>query len=276
MANEMLFIPRGEFIMGISTETAQEVVSKLFPASADVSPYMFYGECPEHKVKVGDFRIGETEVTNEEFQQFVDAGGYTKKELWRELIDIPNLNTDLVGFDRIQMFKDSTGKIGPSSWKNGRFPEGKGDHPVDGVSWFEAVAFCRWKKLRLPTEAEWEYAARSSDKRWFPWGNDPAVFQKWGSKQGSQTTPAGGIQEDRSPYGAMDMARNVAEWVADEWYLYPKAPVDPRPSDETDGIVRGGDYYAQPPQMRATYRVRTTRLERHAGLGFRTAADGAR
>lgn len=276
MSNEMLFIPRGEFIMGINKEQAEEIVLKSFSASSDISPYIYYNECPAHSQKVRDFRISQTEVTNEEFQEFVDGGGYQKKELWRELVEAQNLNTDLTGWDRISLFTDATGKTGPSTWKNGRYPEGKGNHPVDGVSWFEAVAYCRWKKMRLPSEAEWEYASRGSDQRLFTWGNDPAVFQKWGTRQGAQSTAAGNIAEDRSPFGVMDLARNVSEWVSDHWYLYSGAPLDPIEEDRAYGIVRGGDYFSQPPQMRTTYRARTERIERRAGLGFRCAADSTR
>ncbi len=274
MANELLFIPGGEFIMGINKELAEEIIFSSYPQSSDVSPYLFYNECPEHKVKVADFRISQHEVTNEEFQEFVNAGGYQKKDFWRELAEIRGLNTDFVGWDRIKIFLDSTNTPGPSSWKNGKFPEGKADHPVDGVSWFEATAYCRWKKLRLASEAQWEYAARGTDKRSFPWGNDPGVFQKWGTRQAGQTSAVGSITEDRSPFGVMDMARNVSEWVLDDWYLYPGAPLDPISPDESFGILRGGDYFSQPPQMRTTHRARTNKLERRPGIGFRCAADG--
>lgn len=276
MANELLYVPGGELTMGINQQQAEEVVSKYFPASSEMSPYMYYNECPEHKVKIPDYRISETEVTNEEFQQFVDAGGYTKKEFWKDLVEARDLNTDLVGWDRITLFVDSTGKPAPSSWKNARFPEGKANHPVDGISWFEAAAFCRWKKVRLPREAEWEFAARGSDQRVFPWGNDGALFRKWGVRQGGETTPAASVSEDKSPLGIYDMARNVAEWVEEDWYLYPNAPLDPIEKNDATGILRGGDYYSQLPEMRTTFRARTDKLERRAGIGFRYALSGAR
>jgi len=274
MANELLFIPGSEFPMGINKELAEEIVFSSYPQSANISPYLFYNECPEHKVKVGDFRISKYEVTNEEFQEFVNAGGYQKKEFWKELLEIRRLNTDYVGLDRIKIFVDATNAVGPSTWKNGKFPEGKSNHPADGVSWFEAAAYCRWKKLRLPSEAEWEYAARGTDKRSFPWGNDPAIFQKWGKRQAGESSVAGSIGEDRSPLGVMDLARNVSEWVSDDWYLYSGAPLDPVPADESFGILRGGDYFSQAVQMRSTYRARTSKLERKPGIGFRCAADG--
>jgi formylglycine-generating enzyme required for sulfatase activity len=222
-------------------------------------------------VKLNDFSISKCEVNNSDYKKFVDDGGYTRKEFWRELIEIQILNTDLAGWDRIQLFVDGTDKPGPSSWSGGTYPEGKGDHPVDGVSWFEAMAYCRWKKVRLPSEAEWEYAARGTDGRIFPWGNDPSVFQNWGVMQGGETTSCGRIPFDKSPFGVIDQARNVAEWVADTWHLYPGAPVDPQPVNEAYGILRGGDYTSQLLSMRTTYRARTEKLKRGGGIGFRSA-----
>lgn len=271
MTIEMLSIPRGEFLMGLSKDESEAVVMQFTSPDPPISPYIFYCEVPQHKVKLGDFSISKCEVSNSEYKKFVEDGGYARKEFWRELLEIQVLNTDFVGWDRIQLFVDGTGKPGPATWLDGSYQEGKADHPVDGVSWFEAVAYCRWKKVRLPSEAEWEYAARGSDGRIFPWGNDPSIFQKWGILQGGETTACGQISQDKSPFGLIDQARNVAEWVADKWYLYPGAPVDPQPADEAYGILRGGDYTSHILSMRTTYRVRAERLERRSGFGFRCA-----
>ena len=271
MKNEMLFVPHGEFTMGLSTEKTEALVIQFSPPTTAVSPYTFYREAPEHQVKVYDFTISKYEVSCGEYKQFLDDGGYQRKEFWKELIEIPVLNTDLMGWERIELFVDHTGKPGPSTWSNGTYPEGAADHPVDGVSWFEATAYCRWKKMRLPSEAEWEYTARGSDQRIFPWGDDPAVFRQWGRQQAGQSTPCGSIPMDKSPFGAMDLARNVSEWVQDTWRLYPGAPVDPQPVDEAYGVLRGGDYASQILNVRTTYRNRTERLERRAGIGFRCA-----
>lgn len=271
MTNEMLFIPHGEFTMGLPKEQTEALVMEFTPPTSNLSPYVYYNEAPEHQVRVNDFNISKCEVTNGEYKKFVDEGGYQRKEFWRELVEVRDLNTDLVGWDRIGLFVDGTGKPGPSSWNNGTYSEGKADHPVDGVSWFEAVAYCRWKKCRLPSEAEWEYAARGTDKRIFPWGNDPNVFLKWGTQQGGESTDCGALSLDKSPFGIMDLARNVREWVQDSWHLYPGAPVDPQPVNEALGILRGGDYASQILDIRTTRRVKTERLERQPGTGFRCA-----
>ena len=272
-SKEMLFVPSGEFEMGLSRETADRLFRDFFPREADVNPYILYPEVPAHNVKVPAFRIAKHQVTNAEYKEFVDSGAYRTKELWKELILTPDLDTDLVGFDRIELFVDQTSHLSPALWRNCKFPEGKDAHPVEGISWFEAAAYCRWKKLRLPTEAEWEYSARGNDGRMFPWGNNLEVIDNWGDKQASTSTPVGAIPEDRSPFGVMDMARNVAEWVADSWAPYPNAPFEPsRRSHETLGIIRGGDYSSIHWRMRTTYRARLSRLDRFAGIGFRTAS----
>jgi formylglycine-generating enzyme required for sulfatase activity len=271
MNYEFLSIPRGEFLMGLSPQKCEALIAEFTVPNPPTSPYLFYNEAPEHPIKVADFSISKYEVTNAEYKKFMEDGGYLRKEFWRELVEISELNTDLMGWDRITLFTDASGAAGPYTWNNGNFPEGKSNHPVEGVSWFEAVAYCRWKKMRLPSEAEWEYAARGSDGRIFSWGNDPSVFYKWGTRQGGETTPAGSIAEDRSPFGVCDLARNVSEWVADRWSLYPSAPLDPQPSSEAFGILRGGNSFSSILYMRTTYRKRTERLKRSFGTGFRCA-----
>jgi formylglycine-generating enzyme required for sulfatase activity len=269
---QMLFIPAGEFEMGISKEHAESLVRDFFTPESDMNPALFYNEVPEHKVKVSGFNISKFEITNKEFKEFVDAGGYKNKDYWKELINIQELNTDSVGWDRINLFKDRTGAFGPLNWKDGKFPEGKADHPVEGVSWFEAIAYCRWSKLRLPSEEEWEYAARGTDKRMFPWGNGMDVIMNWGDHQAGETSPVGSIPGDRSAFGVMDMARNVKEWVGDQWHPYPDSPLGKlEKSEEEYGILRGGWYISIPYQMRTTVRERASRLNRMMGIGFRCA-----
>lgn len=271
-SNEMLFIPAGEFQMGISKEHAESLVHDFFSAESEVNPYLFYTEVPEHKVKVSAFSISENETTNEEYLEFVQAGGYEKKDYWKELLSITDLNIDEVGWNRIGLFKDRTGAPGPLNWKNGKYAEGEAIRPVEGVSWFEAAAYCRWKKLRLPSEAEWEYAARGSDQRMYPWGNNFDVIQNWGNKQAATSSPVGSVSKDKSPFGAMDMARNVSEWVSDTWGPYPNSPLGKLEKVEEEfGIVRGGDYMSTAYQMRTTYRQRHSRLNRVNGIGFRCA-----
>src|SRR5205085_4781087 len=101
--------------------------------------------------------IAKYPTVNLEFKKFVDDGGYQTKEFWIELLEIASLNTDLEGWERIGLFQDRSGRPGPAAWTDGSY-QAKDHQPVEGISWFEAKAYCRWKNLRLPSEAEWEYA----------------------------------------------------------------------------------------------------------------------
>jgi formylglycine-generating enzyme required for sulfatase activity len=143
---------------------------------------------PLRRYFVAPFAIAETEVTNEQYQDFVKA----------------------------------TGHKAPSHWRGGEFPPGTGAEPVTGVTWQDASDYCQWltdqlgAPVRLPTEAEWESAARGEEHYKYPWGNqwnDRAAVSK--ESQG-QLRPVKSFAEGKSPYGAYDMAGNVWEWVSDQ------------------------------------------------------------
>lgn len=263
---DVYFIPGGEFQMGISKQTAEQLVDMFFTQASGVNPYIFQGEAPAHPVTVRPFYISKHEVTNQEFSEFVKAGGYSKLELWKEW----TAATGASGPAPKDIFIDRTGVAGPAGWQSGHFTEGKKDHPVEGVSWYEAVAYCRWKKQRLPAEAEWEFAARGTDGRMFPWGNDFGVIQHWGDRQAAQTSASCTIPEDRSPFGVMDLSRNVSEWTSDAWSYYPDS-MFAETCDESCAVVRGGNYASPAFEMRTTFRFRRSKLDRLPGLGFRTA-----
>ena len=102
----------------------------------------------ESSVDLPPFFIDRFEVTNREFKEFVDAGGYARAELWR---DLP-FGDDIAGWpEAVARFVDATGRPGPATWEAGTYPDGTGDHPVAGVSWFEAVAYARFRGKELPT-----------------------------------------------------------------------------------------------------------------------------
>lgn len=140
---------------------------------------------PRRTVTLAPFFIDRTEVTNAQYKRFVDA----------------------------------TGHAAPEGWSGGNYPAGTGDLPVINVSWQEATDYARWMGKRLPTEAEWEAAARGKDGRVYPWGN------RWRSDVANVGTAGivevGKFQEGASPFGALDMIGNVWEWTADEFHLYP-------------------------------------------------------
>jgi serine/threonine-protein kinase len=164
--------------------------------------------------EVPTFLIGRDEVTNEEYQRFVNAGGYHAAELWPESLE----------FDRhsvpreqgLRRLVDRTGLAGPRGWSAGRFPEGKGKHPVTGVTWYEAAAYARWSGCTLPTSAQWWRAALGDSKAPFPWGTDGATIETRANFGLAGTAEVGTHPLGMSPFGVHDLAGNVREWLADE------------------------------------------------------------
>jgi eukaryotic-like serine/threonine-protein kinase len=167
----------------------------------------------------------------------------------------------------------------PKYWTDSRF--NTPDQPVVGVSWNDAAAYCKWAGGRLPTEAEWECAARGTDGRKYPWGpQDPdptrAVFGL-GEVTG-KPGPVGKLDAGASPCGARDMSGNVWEWCAD-WYdgtfYRTSMPADPTgPANGVERVTRGGSWFTVPFYLRASYRMRYTPDSRASDLGFRPALPG--
>ena len=199
-------------------------------------------EKPSRRVNVPSFRIDTTEVTVAAFGKCVDAGACVAP---------------------------ATG--GNCNWGQ----SSRADHPINCVDWSQAEAFCRWSKKRLPTEAEWEKAARGTDGRKYTWGNEGFGSRKvaniadrnttfeWALKTHddghAETSPAGAFPAGASPYGALDMIGNVWEWTAD-WYEAGKTR-----------SIRGGSWGDGPRNARASARPRYAPGYRYANIGFRCA-----
>jgi formylglycine-generating enzyme required for sulfatase activity len=207
-------------------------------------------EAPVHRVYVDTFYLDKFEVTNGRFAKFVEA--IQSEPPW--------------GFSD----KDT--------------PVTHADRPVRWVSWMDAMGYCLWAGKRLPTEAEWEKAARGTDGRVYPWGNEVptpahAVF---GLKEGGDETvsPIGNRDKGKSAYGAHDLAGNLYEWVMD-WYAedfytnFAKSPaINPRgPIEGTAKVQRGGSYINNPYRLRSSFRTKGDPTEQDPNVGFRCAQE---
>ncbi len=241
-------------------------------------PFVFDNEKWAHPVEVAPFRIASTPVTNAEFQQFVDDGGYRRRPLWERR-----------GWD----WRRREGAEHPLFWvrgHDGRWGERRFDavvpldpwHPVVHVNWYEAQAYCRWAGRRLPTEAEWEMAATlepaTGRKRRFPWGDEAPTPERANLDfRAGGTIDARALPEGDSPVGCRQMIGNVWEWVEDTFQPYPGFECDPyqeysQPYFGQKKVLRGGGWTTRARLIRATWRNFYMRHRRNIVAGFRTAA----
>jgi len=207
----MAFIAGATFQMGVEREDLQRL-QKFFEIQ---DPRFFDPEIPKHTVTVSSFYLDKRLVTNAQFEKFA-----RENPSWQA-------NRIAAQFHNGHYLEH---------WKANGAPPEQAKHPVVNVSWYAAVAYCQWKGKRLPTEAEWEYAAKGGLNGIFPWG-DEAADQKManyaGSKIGTTTAVAG---YPANGYGLFDMAGNAWEYLADEWTPYR--------SDAQTNPIAGGDYFA--------------------------------
>ena len=215
-----------------------------------------------------------------EFLMGSDEGDDDEQPVHRVYLDSFYLDTFEVTNGRFAKFVAAIGSEPPWGFADRETPVLYADHPVRWVNWMEATGYCLWAGKRLPTEAEWEKAARGTDGRLYPWGNGPptplqAVF---GLKEGAETVaPIGDRDKGISPYGIHDLAGNLYEWVAD-WYddaFYTTQPaVNPRgPAAGTAKGQRGGSYINSPYRLRTTFRTKGDPTEHDPHVGFRCAQD---
>jgi len=194
-------------------------------------------DAPVHQVELPAFEIDKFEVTNADFTKFVESTGY-------------------------QTFAEQKGY---ASWRNGE-GVGKENHPVVRVTWDDANAYCTWLKKRLPSEAEWEKAARGNDGRTYPWGNDWKANKANVKEIARRTTMAvGSFTVGASPDGAEDMVGNVWEWTADWYQPYPGNTTKDVYYGEKFRVTRGGGWFDEQPQA--------TAFNRNAADPYKTAND---
>jgi len=200
-------------------------------------------ERPPHAVSVGAFEIDKLEVTNQEFERFVrETGHVTEAE-----------------------------KASETSWRY--YASGKPTHPVVRVTWNDAIAFCQWAGKRLPTEAEWEKAARGADARSYPWGNQWDAARANAREAGNRgTTAVGSFPAGASPYGVLDMAGNVSEWTSDWFQPYPGYPGGDGEAQyfgEKYRVIRGGGWFSDQDLVRTTERSASSVTLANDDVGFR-------
>ncbi|MBN1347376.1 MAG: SUMF1/EgtB/PvdO family nonheme iron enzyme [Phycisphaerae bacterium] len=237
-------IPACEFWMGSQNKD---------PKAPNYDPNAYDWEAPVHRVRLSAYRIGRYPVTVAQFERFVEAGGYKAKQFWHE-----------GGFGDFER---------PDDWDDQLvYPT----HPVVSVSWYEASAYARWAGCRLPTEAQWERAARGPHGRGYPWGDDKPNDRLLNFAEGNvgHPTPVGVYPLGASAEGALDLAGNVWEWCHDRFGDYSGKPqVDPTGPSSGDGrVLRGGSWDDNPWVCRSALRGTDATGGRDVYVGFRLAA----
>lgn len=259
-----VLVPGGPFEMGTSVE-----------------PWALDNERPAHRVHVPAFRIGATPVTNGDYEQFITAGGYDDERWWH-----PD------GWAH----RTAAGLVAPQDWTRegdrwwrrrfGRVEPVPADEPVQHVSWYEADAYARWAGARLPTEAEWEKAARwdpaTGRSRRYPWGDEDPTPER-ANLGGTHLGPAavGAYPAGASPLGVHQLIGDVWEWLSSDFRAYPG--FEAYPYDEYskvffgDGyrMLRGGSWATDPAACRGTFRNWDRPIRRQIFTGFRLAWDAA-
>jgi serine/threonine protein kinase/formylglycine-generating enzyme required for sulfatase activity/cephalosporin-C deacetylase-like acetyl esterase len=164
--------------------------------------------------KVDDFYIDRYEVTNQDYKKFVDSGGYRRKEYWKN--DFREVEKVLTWEEAIGRFVDQTLRPGPAGWQAGNYPEGQGNYPVSGISWYEAAAYAEFAGKSLPTQTHWGLATGASTPLLtYPQLGGFAVFAPFSNFHGKGPVSVGSLP-GITPYGAYDMAGNVREWCWNE------------------------------------------------------------
>ena len=215
-----------------------------------------------------------------EFTMGSDEGDDDEQPVHRVVLDSFYLDTFEVTNGRFAKFVAAIQSEPPWGFADQETPVVDAEQPVRWVTWLEATGYCLWAGKRLPTEAEWEKAARGPEGRLYPWGNDPptAAHAVFGLKEGDETvSPVGDHPLGRSPSGVQDLAGNLYEWVSD-WYdedFYAQTPRhNPRgPGAGTTKVQRGGSYINSPYRLRAAFRTKADPTEHDPHVGFRCAQD---
>ena len=249
---DYVYVPAGAFRMG---DDSKDALAR---------------EKPAHAVELDAYYISKFEITNREWKKFRDDAGYDDTKFWPGGRPLPR--------DQIPYWTQAN--------NHGGGTPGSDDYPVIGINWDAATAYCAWlsartgKRYRLPTEAEWEKAARGTDARRYPSGQ--TIGRRQANYVGAQAydtvMPVGSLEGGASPYGAFDMAGNVMEWCQD-WYGRDYYSVSPRrnpqgPATGAYRVARGGSFFVEVFDLRATARsLAWPSFQAHRMIGFRPVRE---
>jgi formylglycine-generating enzyme required for sulfatase activity len=243
----MVRVPAGEFAMGTTVDQARTLADQF-----DVPTEYFNSESPSQKMTLPEFYIDQTTVTNEEYAKFLKANP-SRPVPFADDILARSANWDQA---------------------NRTYPAQRDLYPVVLVSWEDASAYCRWAGKRLPTEAEWEKAARGTDGRLWPWGNEWDTNKANSVEQQNDAAVATGqFPGGASPSGALDMVGNVWQWTSSLDKPYPYDAADGREDPGASGlrVTRGGAWAFGPYVTRAATRNRFDPNDASLSIGFRCA-----
>ncbi len=210
-------------------------------------------QTPVNPIAVDDFWMGNYEVSNKEYKKFIDEAKYAT----------------------------------PEGWQNGSYAPGTDDLPVVNVTWIDANAYCSWlsgkldgRKARLPSEAEWEYAARGTDERLYPWGKTWAANRtvSGDSQVKGEAVPvtSSSLEQDQSPFRIFAMAGNVSEWTSSDYSMYPGSKAVTEDKFKGNKIVRGGHFKSTKESITTTFRSWNPVDYKDVKLGFRVLAESTR
>ncbi len=224
---KMIESKSGEMEILLDSDAPIRIQAKLI-ASADAPERMAqvpggeyrlvsYSKPTDAAIRLDDYFIDRFEVTNREYKEFINAGGYAKRGFWKH--PFFKDGKELTWEEALEHFRDRTGLAGPRNWSNQNFPDGRENHPVTDVTWYEAAAYAEFRGKQLPTVFQWEKAARGgafTHYYWFimPWGLSSARdrIEDRANFLGSGTVPVDSLEFGMSEYGCYQMAGNVAEW----------------------------------------------------------------